>query len=362
MNAKQKRKQKLLKKTKRFFVILLALTAIFILQNRIRNSNKPIANTNYTNSTYITQTLSQQNENCKNCLIPTEWYSNKGFMTPIVAGIIDGAWQEGVAITEIIKFVEKYAISLNYRKKINADAQSLYNNRDKLPTEISKELKKYSKELAGNSGADRAEYLFGKFLFNITTIVFSAGELAGLQPIKISSKFLKLQKLTKLEIECKACFKLLKQSGSLRNKIKDLPITKKLLHNDWTIAQKQGKTWDVFIKNYQAHHVIPVNLLHVSPELQFYYKNGGKFDFNSIENGIMVKKVNVGGVHAKHNKYNDYIAYEIEKMYKGIKKDDLPVNIQIKVFEKQLEQLIKETKINIVEKSINQNIKINNLY
>ncbi len=362
-NDKQKQKDKFRKKAKRFFIILVAITVIFVIQNRLRNSNnEPIVNTNYSDTLYIEQTLNQQNNTCKTCIIPTEWYANEGFMTPIVAGIIDGAWQEGVAISEIIKFVEKYAFSLDYRKKINADAQSLYDNRDKLPAELSKEIEKYSKELAGNSGSRHAEYLFGKLIFNLTTLVFTAGELAGLQPIKISSKFLKLQKLSKLEIECKACFKLFKQSGNLRNKIKDLPVTKKLLHNDWTIAQKQGKTWDIFIKNYQAHHVIPVNLLHVSPELQFYYKNGGKFDFNSIENGIMVKKVNLGGVHAKHNKYNLQITRKIENIYEEIYELPVPMNIKIKIFDDELNKLVSETKNLIVEKSINENVKINHLF
>ncbi len=362
-NEKQKQKDKFRKKAKRFFIILVAITVIFVIQNRLRNSNnEPIATQNYADSTYIEQTLNQQNSTCKTCIIPTEWYANEGFMTPIVAGIIDGAWQEGVAISEIIKFVEKYAFSLDYRKKINADAQSLYDNRDKLPAELSKEIEKYSKELAGNSGSRHAEYLFGKLIFNLTTLVFTAGELAGLQPIKISSKFLKLQKLSKLEIECKACFKLFKQSGSLRNKIKDLPVTKKLLHNDWTIAQKQGKTWDIFIKNYQAHHVIPVNLLQKSEGLQFYYKNGGKFDFNSIENGIMLKKVNVGGVHAKHNLYNQEISKQIAKIYDDIYKLPVPTKTKIKIFDDELSILVSKIKSKIIKKSIENNTKVNHLF
>ncbi len=371
MNKKNnEKKNKFIRKIKVFLIILGVITFLFIVQNRIRNDSKP---DNYvlTDTIYIEKVLQQQHKTCKTCLIPTEWYSESGFMTPIIAGIVDGAWQEGVAIKQIIKFVIKYASNNDYKQKMNAEVLSLYDNKDKLPDIIIKELEKYAGELAGNQGAVKAEYVFGKLVFNATTLIFTTAELAGIKPVKFSNKIIsivektkltKIKKLTKFELNCKTCYKFFKNSGSLRNKIKDLEITKKLLNNDWMVAQKNGISWEIFLKDYQAHHVIPVNLLKKSEALQFYYKNGGTFSFNSIENGIMVKKVNVGGVHAKHNNYNDFIKFEIDKIFNNIENLPLPTETKIRMFDKELNNLVIKTKSVIIDKSIKENIKINNIY
>ncbi len=140
---------------------------------------------------------------------------------------------------------------------------------------------------------------------------------------------------------------------------KNTVIAQKLLKTEWELAQKKGIKWKDFIKDYQAHHIIPKELLNTSEGLQFYFNNGGKLKFNSIDNGIMLKK---SVIHGNHPDYNKLILNKIDDAYYKIYKMEISNDLKLKIFKEQLYQLIKKTRKEIISKSINGGKKINNLY
>ncbi len=248
----------------------------------------------------------------------------------------------------------------------------MYANKAKLPAQIKNEFIKLGKGIAGDYGANRAEYLFGKCVFEFASLSLSGGAIiatTGKKAVKLTKKSVSLLKRTKLVAKinklakiCKPCAKLLKNSGGLRRNLlnkKNTIIAQKLLKTEWELAQKKGIKWNVFIKDYQAHHIIPKELLNTSEGLQFYFNNGGKLKFNSIDNGIMLKK---SVIHGNHPDYNDYITKSINKIFMKISTRKIPNKHKIKQFEFQLNQLIDITRNKIINNSINKNIKINKLY
>jgi len=108
--------------------------------------------------------------------------------------------------------------------------------------------------------------------------------------------------------------------------------------------------------------VIPVNLLDESEGLHFFYNNGGKFDFNSLENGIFVKKVAQGGEHAYHPKYSLYVARQVNVIFVNSQKKFDYVSGQVKFMDNELKQLSIKLKNSIADNSINTNLKINELF
>jgi hypothetical protein len=71
--------------------------------------------------------------------------------------------------------------------------------------------------------------------------------------------------------------------------------------------------------NFEAHHVIPVNVLQKNRDLQDLLKwakeNGKSFDFNGIDNGIPLPKKSIKfdqSGHANHPQYDNYIREHIE--------------------------------------------------
>ncbi len=155
---------------------------------------------------------------------------------------------------------------------------------------------------------------------------------------------------------------LYKKTGKLRKNLlskTNLPTTKALLNSEW---KKSGKTWNVFIKDYEAHHIIPKNLLEKSKGLQFYYNNGGTYRFNSIENGIMLKKVSKGGYHAKHPNYTRFVLSEVEKINKSINSTKLSIPAKNSLFEKKLIKLKNNIKSQLIKDCINNNKKVNAIF
>jgi len=247
----------------------------------------------------------------------------------------------------------------------------MWENRWEVYEELKTSLKDYGQTLAGYQGALEAEYQYGRLIFEVGINFVSFGSVSGVSGFgKLNAtmnvlnkgKWLKrLDKIIEIGKSCKSCATIFKQSGNLRDNIlkHNLDDVKLLLDKEW---KSSGKHWDDFIKDYDAHHVIPVDLLDKSDALKFYYNNGGKLNFNSIENGIFVKKVAKGGEHACHPKYNDYIAFRLQEINDRILLADKPLNIMIKEFDNDLKALIKETAQEIKIKSINQKLKVNEIF
>jgi hypothetical protein len=92
--------------------------------------------------------------------------------------------------------------------------------------------------------------------------------------------------------------------------------------DDW--FENTFKKYESGTPNFEAHHVIPVNVLETNKELQdllFELKQANPdFDldfFNKVDNGIMVQKrsvvFDING-HTVHKKYNDAIEIKITEI------------------------------------------------
>ncbi|MFK8271316.1 AHH domain-containing protein [Capnocytophaga stomatis] len=114
--------------------------------------------------------------------------------------------------------------------------------------------------------------------------------------------------------------------------------------DDWfknTFAKYESNTL-----NFEAHHIIPIDVLKTNSDLKqllFDLKKADpnfNFDFNGIENGMMIQKkslkLDVNG-HASHNDYNREIGKKISEIINNVNGDN-------ELAFKQIQRLIKNTK------------------
>ncbi|MDR1526048.1 MAG: AHH domain-containing protein, partial [Dysgonamonadaceae bacterium] len=129
----------------------------------------------------------------------------------------------------------------------------------------------------------------------------------------------------------------------IRNRIIDMPQTKTLAKEyaqhigvkdadfeDW--FTNTFKKYESGTPNFEAHHVIPVDVLKDNPylkELLFNLQKNNpdfKFDFNGLDNGIMVPKKSISldiNGHAKHNDYSYAIDKKITEIINEAQGNDL---------------------------------------
>jgi len=357
------------RRKKIFFRILLIITVLFIVQGRIRDlfSDNQEQFSQLSDSLYVEKTLQKQIESQANVLVPCGWYDSNGKLSPMVAGVCDGAYQAGVAIKDIAVFIAKYSVDKQYRKEVDSDLDVLLENKSEVLSLTGKQFKDWSKELSGAHGSAKAEYTYGKVLFDAMTLVVGTSEIGALSKAAKNAKILKalksipLAKLANIKKVCPPCAAIFKAAQTLREDllVTNLAATRKLLEADFV---KSGKAWEVFIKDYEAHHIIPVNMLDESKGLQFYYNNGGTLKFNSLENGIMLKKVSKEGLHAKHQAYSFEIKEKLVERLEKIRTSNVTTTKKISMMDKELRKIIEDTRELILEKGINGSTKINQLF
>ncbi len=235
---------------------------------------------------------------------------------------------------------------------------------------LGKSLQDFGSELAGKRGSIRAEYAYGRMLFEVvflvagTTEITEGANLLKNATTKLSSTLGRLKALKVLSIAklCPTCAEFYKASQTLRANLigTNLDATRNLLGAEFV---KSGKTWEVFIKEYEALHIVPLNAFEKSEQLRFYYNNGGKLNFNSIENGIMVQKASFDGViHANHPEYSFNLIRRIDKQFEIIQTMNKPMVEKIQFMDNELKKIIDETRKQIIEKSMKGNTKINKLF
>ena len=147
--------------------------------------------------------------------------------------------------------------------------------------------------------------------------------------------------------------------------ILDLAETKDYARKYFDTVVKEGDFDDWFKNNFskyekgtlnfEAHHIIPIDVLKTNPDLQqllFDLKKADpnfSFDFNGIDNGMMLQKkslkLDVNG-HASHKKYSDAIDVKITEIITSQRNLNKPE----KAFE-EIQELIKNTK-NKLEKEV----------
>jgi len=91
-----------------------------------------------------------------------------------------------------------------------------------------------------------------------------------------------------------------------------------------TFKKYEGQTL-----NFEAHHIFPIDVLKTNKELKelLYWaeKNGKTFDFNGIDNGMMLQKKSIGldvTGHTNHPQYNDAISEKITNVINGFHNDN----------------------------------------
>ena len=188
----------------------------------------------------------------------------------------------------------------------------------------------------------KIEYQTGKDVVAVGTFVATGG-LATISKIKKGTDFVE-GLVTTVKKNTKKVFKnadefalaIEKVRNVLRDKIKNLPETRELALAFYTKSNINNMNFDkwfenVFKKyesgtfNFEAHHIIPINTLKKSDELKELLFNlsqkdpNFKFDFNSIDNGIMLQKKSLkpGKIidgHANHPKYDLAIEKKIDEI------------------------------------------------
>ncbi len=366
-----------MRKIKLIFLIVFSVTLIgFLIQNSIRESidnqaNNLLASLADKDVAYFEEQLTEGCNQLTNTIIPCEWYQESGFMPPIVAGLLDGAYIAGMSIKDMAKLMYQYVRDEKVREQLNKTAKEVWENREAIYDAVKGSIKDYGKELSGSKGFIHSEYICGKGVFEIGTMLVGVGAVTKGTKIakvlekvtrKVSAYSKRLQKITKIRKSCPPCAKFFKNTAKLRNKLLskgNIAETKRLLNSEWG---KSGKKWDIFIKDYDAHHIIPAKMLDDSEAIQFYYNHGGKFEFNSVENGILLKKVSRGGIHAKHNRYSRHIGERLQEIMEDLDNISLPEHSKLKKLEKEIKKLISTTKERIIKEGNVNGIKINEIY
>lgn len=127
---------------------------------------------------------------------------------------------------------------------------------------------------------------------------------------------------------------IVKKRGDIKKNIQDLPESKAIAReffnknksilgtddfHDW--FENGFKKFEKGTVNFEAHHVVPINVLETNDKLQelllWANKNGKDFDFNAIDNGIMLQKKSLGleiNGHTVHNDYNRAISEKITEI------------------------------------------------
>jgi hypothetical protein len=152
---------------------------------------------------------------------------------------------------------------------------------------------------------------------------------------------------------------IVKNRSLIRGNIIDLAETKRLAieyaqhigikdadFEDW--FKNTFKTYESGAPNFEAHHVIPVEVLQSNPDLQkllFDLQKANpnfKFDFNGLDNGMMLQKkslnLDISG-HANHPKYNEAISKKITEILNTPSNLNKPEKAFV-----EIQDLIKNTK------------------
>ncbi|KFF06426.1 AHH domain-containing protein [Flavobacterium reichenbachii] len=114
---------------------------------------------------------------------------------------------------------------------------------------------------------------------------------------------------------------------------------------------------------FEAHHIIPKDLLLDDDMVElrnFVSRNKENFDFNGLDNGIPVHKLDAGfselGGHSNHKKYNNLSRKKIKEIVKDSEIDGV---FRQSLFDKKLSNYINSTREKIINEVITDSKKIN---
>lgn len=144
--------------------------------------------------------------------------------------------------------------------------------------------------------------------------------------------------------------------------IKKTDLTlKDVKFDDW--FENTFKTYEKGTPNFEAHHVIPADLLNSNPDfkkLLFDLHKADpnfKFDFNGLDNGMMLQKKSVNleiSGHASHKRYNDAIGKKVTEICSDSNLDDIDKL-------EEIQELIKNTKEKLKKEVLLGNKDVNDI-
>ena len=154
--------------------------------------------------------------------------------------------------------------------------------------------------------------------------------------------------------------------------ILDLAETKDYAKKYFETVVKEGDLDDWFKNNFskyekgtlnfEAHHIIPIDVLKTNPYLKkllFDLKKADpnfSFDFNGIDNGMMLQKkslkLDVNG-HTSHKKYNDAIDAKITEIINNANGDKMLAFDRIKKLIQKSKDIL-EKEVLLGTKDVNQ--------
>lgn len=190
---------------------------------------------------------------------------------------------------------------------------------------------------------------------------------ALLDPTKAMKKnYMKenLAKIKKIAPKCKKCLEFYKNSTKIRDNIIDEAESADLYYQRNT----KNVDWITFFGDYEAHHILPKDLIVSSAAMQFYlthYKGKDIIEFNDLENGIMLKKYSssmglTDGVHANHSNYTRIIRNYLQELFQV---PNIGFNDQQKALflHKKIRLLVKSLKEVIISMCIGNKVKVDDL-
>ena len=288
---------------------------------------------------------------------------------PLFAGVSDGVVEEVSNYPQLIKLGYDVASKKEVR-------EGLWNSVKNISSEsIKNAATDFYEEKKNNYTSDKSyivNHTVGKDAVQVASILMGGGAIKSLKNstdnihngVKKVGEEIKKVKVKKIFNSAQEFAEdIVKNKTNIRKNILDLAETKDYARKYFDTVVKEGDFDDWFKNNFskyekgtlnfEAHHIIPIDVLKTNPYLQkllFDLKKADpnfSFDFNGIDNGMMLQKkslkLDVNG-HASHKKYSDVIDTKITEICSNKELSD------IEKFDK-IEDLIKNAK-NKLEKEV----------
>ena len=292
----------------------------------------------------------------ENATLPENyWNEDKGSKTSNVrmpalfTGVSDGAIDLVSDYPQLVKLGYDVATKEEVRIGIWEGIKTI--SVDKIITFAEGAVKEKWEKYNSNKPYEKNHEL-GKDGVGVVKMVATGGLLVGIKDVgeKFSKKAVK--KIFKDTKELVA--DIVTKRGDIRKNIIELAESKDLAR---LYAKKIGvndadfdnwfknsfKTTEKGTINFQAHHVIPIEILEKNKdfnELLFRLQDKADFDFNGIDNGMMLQAKSVGqevAGHAKHKAYTDALDVKVTEICTDAELDDLTKL-------KEMKKLVNKTK------------------
>ena len=290
---------------------------------------------------------------------------------PLFAGVSDGVVEEVSNYPQLIKLGYDVASKKEVR-------EGLWNSVKNISTEsIKNAATDFYEEKKNNYTSDKSyivNHTVGKDAVQVASILMGGGAIKSLKNttdnihngVKKVGEEIKKVKVKKIFNSAQEFAEdIVKNKTNIRKNILDLAETKDYARKYFDTVVKEGDFDDWFKNNFskyekgtlnfEAHHIIPIDVLKTNPDLQqllFDLKKADpnfSFDFNGIDNGMMLQKKSLKLDVNGHTIHNDY-SREINKKITEIITSPRNLNKPEKAFE-EIQELIKNTK-NKLEKEV----------